>query len=253
MSEEKQPLYAYAHFEDSIFSIQCGKKHGTGWLFLVNASRSTFKIGTAAHVVSGFMEQGESITITHYKTGNQYCVNTHSLVTEKPAVVKELDYAFMEIEGKAPGKPIDIQFEIVSYFKNKKIPIPNYPLGMEVAWIGFPSTTYRLFGRPVLTMHGGTICAVGRHEGLILYCVDGNVNRGMSGSPVFKDDGAVIGIVSEFAGTCLDERDEITDSPTFAYPGIGVVRPIAYFMAAFIQDSGGWEQWTISDEGSCEE
>ena len=96
--------------------------------------------------------------------------------------------------------------------------------------MGFPESTMRLFGQPTPTFCVGHISAVAELDKRRRYCLDGNVNRGMSGAPIWDIYGNVLGMVLAYIAPPLMGSMTIPPEPQLPFPGFGMVLPIAYLM-----------------------
>lgn len=231
---ENDRVHAEKVFAPSIYVVSCGGRFGTGWV--IGKGEDCFLLCTARHVISA-SEDGEPIIITHYHSGISHAIYLDDETYGTAYSIRKFDCAFIMIKASTPGSPLMFECSYPTA-KSRRINVPVYPLGTDVGWMGFPSTTHKLFGKPTLTLIEGRICAIDVLEGYAVYCVDGSVNPGMSGAPVWTEEGAIIGLITQFAGTKLDEKAPGSYDASYAYPGIGIVLPVHFFLSAVLASDG---------------
>lgn len=212
-------------FRKSVLSVRCAGSMGTGWI--AGLSKGGFAVATALHVVEA-AEEGADVELWHEdRTSPIICRRQPGMCY----VSREADLAIQLVPGTAPGPSLS------AYYYRSSVPgemhHPDVPLGTEVAWLGYPESTHHIFGGPTLTLGRGHVSATGRRGEEFIYCVDGMVNRGMSGGPVWDSEGHVLGMVVEYVAPFLSTPDE--DPYPIPFPGLGVIIPSGYLMVGFHQ------------------
>ncbi|MDP6634974.1 MAG: serine protease [Phycisphaerae bacterium] len=152
-------------------------------------------MATAWHVMKA--ELGEVVLRTAGRKRREMRFAREGLVVEKCATI---DIALFAVKAPPPGPKLELvwppEFDETVGVVDVGVP----PLGMDVGWVGFAESAIQAFGEPTVTFCRGRISAVGldaRDKETCLFLVDGNVNRGMSGGPVWDSRGEVLGLVRE--------------------------------------------------------
>ncbi len=140
---------------------------GSGFILKKNGS-----VGTNWHVVHNNFNGDSSNNITvKFQDGE-----------EKLAVIiktdKEKDFAILKVDKVFDQEPQLSEFRSIHAFE-------------EVYFIG------RGLDVPVISVHKGWLSAKTQGNNLDIIQIDGPINRGNSGGPVFDKDGKVIGIITQ--------------------------------------------------------
>jgi hypothetical protein len=242
MAERVSPITPWVEkceeYRKSIVSIECGPSIGTGWI--AAAGEAGFLIATARHVVEEAIEKGTKLIFRHEDRPDpiEFDPVPGSILSSK-----DYDTAVITVLQPSPGPSLKMLHLPHPQPDPGRRMMPTIPLGVEVGWIGFPETARMVFGKPTVTFCQGHISAHGQRGNARYYCVDGNVNRGMSGGPVWDVDGSVLGIVVEYWAPVIGW----TFPPQAQIPhrGFGLVIPIFYLMIGLEQAGAGY----YSDDG----
>jgi hypothetical protein len=207
-------------YRKSIVRISCGNSSGTGWIAAIG--QEAFLMVTALHVIAPaigpdktpFQVFHEDLAApilydpwTTYPCGSMVC---------NPV----LDLATVPILHPPPGPGLQLLHRI--HAEPPKRWVPLIPLGIAVGWIGFPETSARVFGQHTVAFCQGHVSSKGMINGVDCYLLDGMVNRGMSGAPIWDHQGSVLGMIRAFSAPPVE---------TIPFPGYGLVLPIGNIMA----------------------
>jgi len=157
---------------------------GTGFLFAYNKNQVLAAIATAAHVVDNAHDWKQPIRLVHHQTGETV------FLTDSDRVIfldRKRDSASIVVPAKELKNFPKNTLSLLDPTKFKKV-------GIEVAWIGFPSVAY-----PQLCFFKGSISAF--LKSIDCYLIDGVAINGVSGGPVFADDSdtpEIVGTVSAY-------------------------------------------------------
>ena len=184
-------------YRSSILRIKCGESIGTGWIAAHSADGDAFLVATAEHVVqshSSGPQIDELVLCTADSPESEIIVK----YGDNNVIVKESwDVAVIRVNAPPPGPELPLLVDERAAQRKGRLTIKIPPLGTDVGWIGFAETPYRIFGKPTITFCRGRISAVGQNcLGHHVFLLDGNVNRGMSGGPVWDSYGNIMGLVS---------------------------------------------------------
>jgi S1-C subfamily serine protease len=214
-------------YRASILSVQCGRSLGTGWILGVGEGK--FGIVTARHVITSALcekDMDDLVFRSASVDGWELAVKrVNCLILESSTI----DVAIILIEGVAPGPELPVVYPPNPSNKVDIVDIGVPPLGIEVGWVGFAEGPMNMFDEPTVTFCRGRICAVGAEKPekkKHLFLLDGNVNCGMSGGPVWASTGAVLGIVTAL------------HTPTCGSI-YGVIVPMGYILQMFRKAGGG--------------
>lgn len=227
-------------YRSSILQVSHDNGMGTGWI--AAATETEFVVVTANHVVTcGSCDKPEDNIVLSMDAPIPWQL---SLNPTKNRIVRwrDMDVACIRVTAPPPGPALPLLLSPFSGDDPGAIDIAVPPLGLPVGWIGFSETAYAMFQKPTVTFCQGKISAVGveprdpsaeappngfeqfdKH----VFLLDGNINCGMSGGPVWGADGHIMGIVTAFIQT----------SGTLH----GVIVPLAYILAALKTVNVIWE------------
>jgi hypothetical protein len=207
-----------AEVRRSIVSIHCRASIGTGWIASLREDGLAYVAATARHVISDAISGGDPIEIRDESSAKPVMV-----VPESKELLHDenLDFAVFVVHAKPPGPGLKMRHRV--HEKEKRMWLLTPSLGVEVGWIGFPESTMIVFGRPVPTFCRGQISAVSEKGGNTFFCLDGNINRGMSGAPVWDAERTVMGMLQAFVAPPSRSSQE-----PVSFPGFGIVLPISY-------------------------
>ena len=167
-----------------VVRIESQNGTGTGFLFGYNKDRSVAAVATAAHVVVEAHRWRQPLQIIHHESGS-----TAFLANDQRGIFVDQarDSASILMTSSALKFPAD-PLPLIDPTQFKKV-------GVEVAWMGFPSVAY-----PELCFFKGNVSAFLLKEDC--YLIDGVAINGVSGGPVFAqlDVGSaeLIGTVSAY-------------------------------------------------------
>jgi len=217
---ERRPYHSLSKLSEvverigrGILYLECGKSAGTG--FAVHPSGL---VATARHVIAD--ERGRKIMAT---------LSEHQPVeAEVVAESSKLDFAMLRL----PMPTCEHEHALES---GRGAPLLK--TGADVAYSGF-SFGVLLHGVPVPTTHRGIISSLFQvdsgGETLWLYHIDGLVNEGLSGSPVYcPETGALVGLINKYYG---GPRTRLRGM------GFGGAVPIGYVMQEVERIVAGQEQ-----------
>ena len=208
---------SFREYSQSVFLAECAGTLGTAWI--VSARDDAFLVATAAHVVMGAITSNDVIKLRHEACDTPIIFNPSK---ERIIHSPDVDLAVIEVHEPPPARPVPLAHR-VSPEPGKHL-LGIAPLGIEVGWAGFSETVTRVFGLPTITFCRGVISAVGQTEAATYrYCLDGNVNRGMSGGPAWDINGAVMGMIVAYSGVPAPP-----DGANIAWPGFGIIVPVGY-------------------------
>jgi Trypsin-like peptidase domain len=157
---------------------------GTGFLFGYNKDRSIAAVATAAHVVGQAHRWRQPLRLIYHATQQEVFLPYKDRIVfidygrDSASILVRASVLFFEVEP--------LQLMSPSHYMK---------VGVEIAWIGFPSVAY-----PELCFFRGCVSAFVEHGNY--YLVDGVAINGVSGGPVFAADEdtlpEVIGTVSAY-------------------------------------------------------
>jgi hypothetical protein len=216
----------------SVLSIRCGPSFGTGWI--AGAGRAGFLLATARHVVLPAIHEQTPLQLAHegwpepvaFDPGEGRLLHGDD----------RLDLAVLLVDRPAPGPSLTLLHQLHDDPAQQWYALA--PLGLAVGWMGFPLSSMLAYGEPTVTFCQGHISAAGNRDGYLLYCLDGNVAPGMSGAPTWDCRGRVMGMVLKYVAPLASEGG--VPSPGLAYPGLGLVIPIAYLIPALEKAGAGF-------------
>ena len=183
-------------YRPSILRIHYGESMGTGWIAAGPNSDNAFLVVTAKHVLQ-VDKPGDPIDELILNTDDPSAPEIVVKI-ERNAIIENdsSDVAIIRVDSPPPGPPLPLLVRESNWNKKMKIMVP--PLGIDVGWIGFAATPCAVFRKPTITFCRGRISAVGKKpSGQHRFLLDGNINQGMSGGPVWDSYGNVIGIFTE--------------------------------------------------------
>lgn len=201
-------------YRSSILQVSHDNGMGTGWI--AATTETEFVVVTANHVVScGSCGKPEDNIVLSMDAPNPWRL---PLNPTKNRIVRwrDMDVACIRITAPPPGPPLPLLLSCLSDDEPGAIDIAVPSLGLPVGWIGFSETADRIFQKPTVTFCQGRISAVGVEprdanaetppDGIEqlekhVFLLDGNINCGMSGGPVWGADGHIMGIVTAFIQT----------------------------------------------------
>jgi Trypsin-like peptidase domain len=164
--------------------IETPNGYGTGFLFGYNKPHTVPAIATAAHVVSHAHDWGSPIKIIHHASGREMFLESKQRAIFVDRVRDAASIMLFEPPFTFPPDPLPL-------IK----PSEMYKVGVEVGWLGFPCVSY-----PQLCFFCGAISAVVSKEDY--YLIDGVAINGVSGGPVFVDNGRkgmeIVGLVTAY-------------------------------------------------------
>ena len=167
-----------------VVRIETPSGSGTGFMFAYNANKKVAAIATAAHVVAHEDQWQQPIKIIHDPS-------------QSVAFVGVDDRAIL-IDHQRDSASILIQADKIT-FPNDTLPLfdsDKYKkVGVELGWTGYPGIAY-----PNLCFFSGPVSAFLENEDC--YLIDGVAINGVSGGPVFSDNGGdipeLIGSISAY-------------------------------------------------------
>jgi len=223
---ERRPYHSLSKLSEvverirwGVVYVECGQQAGTG--FVVHPSGL---IATARHVIAD--RRGRRLIAKLWE---------HQAVeAEVVAESSELDFALLRL----PMPTCEHKHALQS-----RRGAPLLKTGADVAYTGFSFGVW-LYGVPVLTTHRGIISSLfnvdSGGETLWLYHIDGLVNEGLSGSPVYcPETGALVGLINKYYGPHLKEG---RDGQHLRGTGFGGAVPIGYVMQEVEKIVAGQEQ-----------
>lgn len=192
---------------------------GTGFFLDCTKNKILAFIATAAHVVEKSYESDHPIKIIHYESGNEA-----TLMKGYFGVISntERDSAMIFFSSKLLPFP-EVPLPMINPKKIKKV-------GVEVAWVGFPSVTYP---DPTLCFFKGSVSAF--HFEQDYYLIDGVAINGVSGGPVFVDNNntpEVVGIITAYRSNLSKGR---------LLPGLAQAQDVSSFHE-WISNIRSWEE-----------
>lgn len=157
-----------------VVRVETPEGYGTGFLFAYNQSKSLAAIATAAHVVNHAHDWRQPIKVVHHESGQEIFLTHGDRVIFLDAA---RDSASILIKGNA----LKLPESVLPLMDSSKV----IRVGVEVAWIGFPSVAH-----PELCFFKGAVSAFLIDKDC--YLIDGVAINGVSGGPVFSNyvDGA---------------------------------------------------------------
>ena len=201
-------------------SIVCVKAHGsvgTGWIAATGPE--AFVVATANHVIEAAVGHATPISIA--SEDGSFPEQVYDPGEGRSVIHTGYDLSLLFFYGPPPGPRLLLHHPPET--RDEFAWVERPPLGISVGWLGFPITSIRAFGRPTPTFCRGHLSAIGERNGTTYYLIDGNVNPGMSGAPVWDEFGRVLGMVLEYHGPPVEER-------SLAFPGYGLILPIGFLM-----------------------
>jgi len=189
-----------------IVKIQTPSGSGTGFLCAYNENKTWCAVATALHVVADADEWQQPIKILHYASGKEVFLKEPQRVVFSEGNTDSAVVLFHKGELEFPETIVGL------------LPIDRaIPIGMEVAWLGFPAIE-----PGTLCFFSGNISA--RKEDRKAYLIDGVAINGVSGGPVIFSDLAegvlVVGTVSAY-------RANRTTGD--ALPGLLIAQDVSHF------------------------
>jgi len=170
--------------EPYILSLKTPEGSGTAFLFTYNKRKTIAGFATAAHVVDHAYDWKEPIKLIHHTTGKEL------FLTDEQRVVF-LDRALDSVSILITKGNLATPEDTLSLIDPSKFLL----VGVEVAWVGFPSIAARN-----LCLSTGRISS--RIKDYNSYLIDGVAINGVSGGPVFygsdRSSMKIIGTVSSY-------------------------------------------------------
>lgn len=167
-----------------VFSIKTPEGAGSGFFLGYNENRSIAAFATAAHVVEDADDWKKPIRLRHHTTG-------------KESFLKDVDRAIWLDRRRDSALLLvaNAEFELPAE-SLPMVPADQYkPIGSEVAWVGYPG-----IAPPHLCLFRGMVSAFLIKDDS--YLIDGVAINGVSGGPVFADEGGdlpkLLGTVSAY-------------------------------------------------------
>ena len=206
---ERKPYHSMSKLTETVERVRrgvvyvvCGESAGTG--FVLHPSGL---VATALHVVGTERAAQPKVRLWQHEPVQAKVVATES----------NLDVAVLRVPMP------ECQHDHI--FAAPKDP-PILKTGADVAYTGYTFGP-RLYGVPVLSTHRGIISSVFpidfAGERLWFYHIDGLVNEGLSGSPVYcPETGALVALINKHFGPHLSLKGT----------GIGGAVPIAHLIRA---------------------
>jgi hypothetical protein len=199
-SSEKYWVAKCLEYRSSILRIQCGESMGTGWIAACSPDRDAFLVATANHVTECSLPGPPIDKLVLYADDSS---GTEIIVKYSDKGVSgngATDVAVIRVNAPPPGPELPLLVYDCDVDRKDVLSVKIPPLGIEVGWIGFAETPYQVFHKPTTTFCRGRISAIGElSPGQHRFLLDGNVNKGMSGGPVWDSVGNIIGIVTHIA------------------------------------------------------
>jgi hypothetical protein len=184
-------------FEKIIFRIEVEEEGGTGFLISKSVKENgltALMIITAAHVIEkGINDSSKLVRVISDKEEVIFTnkVNKIYIIHLGPI---EMDIGLVLVE--------DINIDIKSDDLQPLLPYSYIPeRGAKVGWLGYPGIVW-----PELCFFEGVISGYLNEKGT--YLVDGVAINGVSGSPVFNDQGLIFGFVTEYLPN-IDEKQRL--------------------------------------------
>ncbi len=233
-----QPIWVRMclQFRKSLIAVHCGHTRGTGWIAAIGDG---FVVATANHVIKEAGSNNQPIRLHH--TDSDTWID-FELTPDNLVRNGKLDLAVFSVPSSSPGPSLRLMLKHHESNRNLRY-IYKPHLGVEVGWLGYSEGLFQVFGKSTCTFFRGYVSAVGEWEGETLFCLAGNVNRGLSGGPVFDETGTVIGVVLANVGcvpdptksTVADWQNDTTDTsvePELPISNFGLITPIWHVVDA---------------------